>query len=236
MASSAITSGMTATESSVPGLYVGASGFSYPSWKPDFYPPDARPQEFLRRYAERLPSVELNTTGYRLPAEEQFERWAEAVPDGFRFAVKMPPSGFRQIATFEERVRRLGNRLGPIRAVVQSARDDGLLELVLGSIDPELRYAFDFRHDSWDVPEVGERVAQAGAVRINAVDGDAPFRYLRFRDPPYADKELHVFASSVSALLASGADVFAYFRHEEAPTAPRYAERLRELVRNAACA
>jgi uncharacterized protein YecE (DUF72 family) len=227
---------MTATESSVPGLYVGASGFSYPSWKPDFYPPDARPQEFLRRYAERLPSVELNATGYRLPAEEQFERWAAAVPDGFRFAVKMPPSGFRQIATFEERVRRLGDRLGPIRAVVQSARDDGLLELVLGSIDLELRYAFDFRHDSWDAPEVGERVAQAGAVRINAVDGDAPFRYLRFRDPPYADKELRVFASSVSALLASGADVFAYFRHEEAPTAPRYAERLRELVRNAACA
>lgn len=227
---------MTATEPSVPRLYVGASGFSYPSWKPDFYPADARPQEFLRHYAERLPSVELNTTGYRLPAEEQFDRWAAAVPDGFRFAVKMPPRGIRQIAGFEERVRRLGDRLGPVRAVVQSVRDDGALEILLGSIDPELRYAFDFRHDSWEVPEVDDRLAQAGVVRVNAADGGAAFRYIRFRNPPYSEEDLQVFAASVSELLAKGADVFAYFRHEEAPTAPRYAERLRELVRNAACA
>ena len=59
------TSGMTATATRVTGAYVGASGFSYPSWKPGFYPADAKPPEFLRRYAERLPSVELNTTGYR---------------------------------------------------------------------------------------------------------------------------------------------------------------------------
>lgn len=227
---------MTATRPSVPGLYVGASGFSYPSWKPDFYPADARPQEFLRHYAERFPSVELNTTGYRLPAEEQFDRWAAAVPDGFRFAVKMPQRGIRQIATFEERVRRLGDRLGPIRAVMQSARDDGLLDLFLGSIDPELRYAFDFRHDSWNVSEVDERLAQVGAVRVSAADGVATFRYLRFRDPPYPEEELQVLAASVSRLLANGADVFAYFRHEEAPTAPRYAERVRELVRNSASA
>jgi hypothetical protein len=61
------TSGMTAIPARVTGAYVGASGFSYPTWKPDFYPADARPEEFLRRYAERLPSVELNTDGLPAP-------------------------------------------------------------------------------------------------------------------------------------------------------------------------
>ena len=77
---------MTATGSSLTGLYVGTSGFSYPSWRGGFYPADARPREFLRHYAARLPSVELNSTFYQLPSEEQFERWAAETPPGFRFA------------------------------------------------------------------------------------------------------------------------------------------------------
>src|SRR5919197_6059185 len=176
---SGITSGVTATPASVTGLYVGASGFSYPSWRPGFYPAAVQPSEFLRYYGTRLPSVELNTTGYRLPAEELFDRWAAQTPPAFRFAVKMPPRGLRALGTFEERVRRLGDRLGPIRVVVPSARDDGLLELVLGSVDPALRYAFDFRHDSW--AGVEGRLAAAGAVRVTALGDDAPFRYLRLR-------------------------------------------------------
>jgi uncharacterized protein YecE (DUF72 family) len=227
---SVITSGVTATEASVPGLYVGASGFSYASWKPGFYPADTHPQAFLRYYAERFRTVELNTTGYRLPSEEQFERWAAEVPSGFRFAVKMPPRGFRELVTFEERVRRLGDRLGPIRAVVQSARDDGLLELVLGSLGPALGYAFDFRHDSWSSPEVEARLAAAGAVRVGALDAAGDFRYLRFRDPPYDGEALAGLAAEIRPLLAAGVEVYCYFRHEDEPTAPHYAERLYSLV------
>ena len=58
------------------------------SWRPGFYPAEVKPPDFLRHYSERLPSVELNTTGYRLPAEDQFRRWAEQVSEGFRFSVK----------------------------------------------------------------------------------------------------------------------------------------------------
>ena len=78
--------------SAFPGrLAIGSSGWSYPSWRPDFYPAGTANEDFLSFYAARLPTVELNSTGYRLPSEEQFVRWAEQVPDGFRFAVKMPP-------------------------------------------------------------------------------------------------------------------------------------------------
>jgi uncharacterized protein YecE (DUF72 family) len=231
MVCSGITSGVTATPASVTGAYVGASGFSYPSWRPDFYPTELQPSEFLRYYAGRLPSVELNTTGYRLPAEELFDRWAAQTPPAFRFAVKMSPSGLRRLATFEERVQRLGDRLGPIRVVIQSGRDDGLLEFVLGSVNPELRYAFDFAHDSW--AGVENRLAAAGAVRVNALEGDAPFRYVRLREPPYDDSELAVWAERLRPLLAEGVTVYCYFRHEDEPTAPRYAERLLELLARA---
>ena len=222
-----MTSGVTAISSSVTGLYVGTSGWSYPSWKPGFYPPEAKPAEFLRYYAERLPTVELNTTGYRLPAEQQFERWAAATPPGFRFAPKLNAYRLSEIGTFEERARRLGDRLGPIRVLVGSARDEGFLKLALGSIDPELRIAFDFRHDSWTgistaLPE--------NAVCVNDLDAAAPFRYLRLRKPPYTEDDLREWAVRVRSLVVDDIDVYLYFRHEDEPTAPRYAERLRELV------
>ena len=71
---SGITSAVVDTSASLSGAYVGTSGWSYPSWRPDFYPGGTRPEDFLRHYAERFATVELNTTGYRLPAEGQFER------------------------------------------------------------------------------------------------------------------------------------------------------------------
>ena len=204
-------------------LSVGTSGWSYPSWRGDFYPEGLPSEDFLGFYAQRLLSVELNSTGYRLPSEEQFARWAEAVPDGFRFAVKAPPRALRDFGTFEERVSRLGDRLGPVRVVVTSSRDDGLLTLLLGSTD--LRVALDLRHESWAGVDVSP------AVRTNDWHADAPFRYLRFREPPYSEPQLAGIAARVRPLLAAGVEVFAYFQHEDAPTAPAYASRLLELVR-----
>jgi uncharacterized protein YecE (DUF72 family) len=212
---------------SVEGPYVGTSGWSYPSWKPGFYPAEAKPADFLAHYAGRLPTVELNTTGYRLPAEGQFERWAAQTPAGFTFAPKLNAYRTSDLATFEERVRRLGDRLGPIRAVVGSKRDEGLLALMLGSLDPALRIAFDFRHDSW---EGVESELPANAVRVGDLDARAPFRYLRFRDPPYEEAELAEWAERVRPLIEDGIEVYCYFRHEDEPTAPRYAERFLTLV------
>ena len=216
---------MTATPTSLDRLYVGASGWSYPSWKPGFYPAHARPADFLAFYAQRFRTVELNTTAYRLPAEEQFRRWADQVPDGFRFAVKMPAYRLDAIGTFVERAAVLGDRLGPLRVVVQSSRDDGFLALLVGSLDPDIALAFDFRHDSW----AGVKLP-ANAVRVDDLGGEAAFRYLRFRDPPYDDDALAGWADRVRELVADGFDVYCYFRHEQEPSAPRYAARLLELV------
>jgi uncharacterized protein YecE (DUF72 family) len=225
------TSGMTATTASVPGLYVGTSGWSYPTWRGGFYPEKARPAEFLRFYSERFSSVELNTSFYQLPAEEQFRAWAEQTPPGFRFAVKMTGrithSGqLGLVGTFCERVRLLGERLGPVLVQLPATRprDDGFLALLLGSLDPELEVAFEFRHESWagaDVP-----------VTVNSLEGEAPFRYLRLREPPYDDAALKALAERLQPLLDRGIRIYCYFKHEDEPTGPAYAERLLELLRS----
>jgi uncharacterized protein YecE (DUF72 family) len=204
---------------------VGTSGWSYPTWRPGFYPAGTDSRDFLSFYGQRFGTVELNTTGYRLPAEEQFRRWAEQVPEGFEFAVKLPGNRPQTVAAFEERVRVLGDRLGPVRVVLTNARDDGMLELLLGSLDPSLRLAFDLQHPSWEGVE--ERLAAAGAVRVDDVEHEARFRYLRLREPPYGEEDLVELAKRVRTLTEP---TYLYFRHEDAPTAPAYAQRLLELL------
>ena len=208
-------------------MHVGTSGWSYPSWKPGFYPAGTDSRDFLRHYAEHFSTVELNTTGYRLPAEEQFRRWAEQTPDGFTFAPKLAGNRPKLLSEFGPRVRFLGERLGPIRVQLISARDEGMIELILGSLDPGLRVAFDLAHESWDGIE--PRLAEAGAVRVNDLEHEAPFRYVRFREPPYGDADLEGWAARLRDV---DAPAFVYFRHEEEPTAPRYAERFLELLRS----
>ena len=223
---------MTATRGT---LYAGSSGFSYPSWRGAFYPADAKPETFLRHYAERVNVVELNNTFYRVPEENQFDRWAAQTPPGFRFAVTMSRrlTGGGRVEGVDEfcrMARRLGDRLGPLRVKVPQARDDGFLRLFLDSLDPEIPVALDFRHDSWDDAEVTARLDERGAIRVDALDADASFRYLRLREPPYDEEALGLLQRKIRPLLDGGVDVYAFFRHEDEPTAPRYAERLRELV------
>ena len=206
-------------------MHVGTSGWSYPSWKPGFYPPGTDSKEFLRFYAGRFSTVELNTTGYRIPAEGQFVRWAEQTPPEFRFAPKLAGNRPGLLADFGPRVAALGDRLGPIRVSLISARDEGMIELILGSLDPRLQVAFDLAHPSWDGIE--PRLAAAGAVRVNDLKHDAPFRYVRFRDPPYDDAALREWAPRIRQV---DVPLYAYFRHEDAPTAPAYADRLLELL------
>ncbi|MDX6466691.1 MAG: hypothetical protein QOI27_1731 [Gaiellaceae bacterium] len=203
----------------------GTSGWSYPTWRPGFYPAGLDPAAFLGFYAERFRTVELNTTGYRLPAEEQFRRWAGQAPDGFEFAPKLPGHRLRGLDEFNARMAALGDRLGPVRVSLKSARDEGALELLLGSLDPSMRLAFDLEHPSWDGIET--RLANAGAVRVNDLDHPAPFRYLRLRQPPYDESALQELAARLQAVAEPA---YVYFRHEDEPTAPGYAARLIELL------
>jgi len=195
-------------------IRVGTSGWSYPTWRPGFYPAGMQQSEFLRYYADRFDTVELNVTGYRLPSAEQFRRWAEAVPPDFRFAVKLPLARADRAAAFFERVEGLGDRLGPIRVVVEGPRDEGLVAFVAGSAPPGAELAWDLRDSSWDGIE--------GLVRVDDFEAE-PFRYVRLREPPYSDTQLAAIAERLRA------PAYVYIRHEDEPSAPAIAARLLTL-------
>jgi uncharacterized protein YecE (DUF72 family) len=180
-----------------------------------FYPEGLQPPEFLSFYAERFDTVELNSTGYRLPSADQFRRWAAAVPEGFEFAVKFSLTRLDRVTTFLERVLSLGDRLGPVRIVYQGPRDDGTLSFVRGSVPDDVRLAWDFRDDSW--------AGVDGVVKVNDPAAE-PFRYLRLREPPYSDDELRDLAATIRD------PAYVYVRHEDEPTAPAIADRLRALL------
>jgi hypothetical protein len=134
----------------------------------------------------------------------------------------MPITRLDRIGTFVERVRALGDRLGPIRVTIQQPRDEGLLAFLLGSLDPGLPVAFDFRDPSWEDAAV--------PLRVNALEAEGRFRYLRYRDPPFDDAFFTTEGNRLRPLLDAGVDVYAYFRHEDAPVAPAAAERLRATL------
>jgi uncharacterized protein YecE (DUF72 family) len=206
----------------VPDVHVGTSGWAYPSWKPGFYPPATPARDFLAFYAQRFRTVELNTTGYRLPAESQVRAWAQRTPPGFKFAPKLNAHARAPVAAFAQRMAALGDRLGPARLLVANARDDALLARLHAALGAGVRVAWDLRHPSWESAEL-----PAGTVAVGDVAPGVPFHYLRLREPPYTHAELEAWAERIAALEG---EVFVYLRHEDEPSAPRYARRLAELV------
>lgn len=216
-------------------LYAGVAGFSYASWRGSFYPTSAKQGDFLRLYAERLPSVELVGVFYRIPPKETFARWASETPGEFRFGIKMNRrlALFGNLALapdFVESISVLGEKLGPVRAQLARARDDGFLQRLLGALPPGIRLAVDLPDESWEAPEVDALLEAAGAARVNALDSGPGFRYLRLRDPPYDDDALADLAASLRPLLADGIDIYCYFKHEDEPRGALYAERLLQLL------
>lgn len=69
-------------------ILAGTSGFSYAEWRGRFYPEGLPNDQMLRFYSERLPSVEINNTFYRMPKPEMLAAWADDAPVNFTFALK----------------------------------------------------------------------------------------------------------------------------------------------------
>jgi Protein of unknown function DUF72 len=116
----------------------------------------------------------------------------------------------------------LGDRLGCVRVVLEGARDDALLErLATGLAGVPL--ALDLR-DEWHGAATGPETIEVGDLETAS-----DWCYLRFRDPPYDETALAGIAERLRPVVDRGTRVFAFFRHEDEPTAPLAALRLLEL-------
>ena len=70
--------------------YLGCPSWSENAWREYLYPQSARPAEFLGLYSQVFNAVEGNTTFYARPAAATVQRWAETMPEHFRFTAKFP--------------------------------------------------------------------------------------------------------------------------------------------------
>jgi uncharacterized protein YecE (DUF72 family) len=228
-------------------LYAGTSGYSYPSWKPGFYPKNVPNSKFLEYYASRLNLVEVNYTFRQLAKAATFEKWVASTPDGFVFSPKAHNriTHILRLKDAEEFTRiflgtlapiREARRLGPILIQLPPTlkADTELLKNFVRLLPREDRFAFEFRNESWFAEDVFSILRDHNAALCLAESEEretpevitADFVYFRLRKPEYSGSELDAIAEKTRRYREKGLNVYALFKHEETPAGAVCAERL----------
>src|SRR5574338_46529 len=158
-------------------LFAGASGYSFKEWKGTFYPLDMKPDGMLTFYSERLPTVEINNTFYRMPKVEVLESWSRITPGSFRFAIKASrrithfahlraDRAADSVAFLYRCLESLGAKRGPVLFQLPPTLKKDLPRLrdFLALLPAAHRAAFEFRNETWFADEVYDLVKQAGAA------------------------------------------------------------------------
>jgi uncharacterized protein YecE (DUF72 family) len=228
-------------------LFVGTSGWAYPSWKPDFYPAKLAQKKFLGYYATQLNTVEVNFTFRQLVKESTIQNWIQETPPHFRLGIKA-----HQVITHIKRLKGTEDFLPRFLSTIEPLAATGKLGPVLFQLPPNLKAdaellkaflallprtlpaAFEFRHDSWFSDTTWELLRSHGVALCVAETEErttpdvvtAASAYYRFRKPSYTEEESRAIAARVKEHLNAGRDVFAYFKHEETPAGALYAVNL----------
>jgi uncharacterized protein YecE (DUF72 family) len=235
---------------------IGCSGWNYGHWRERVYPKGLPQRRWLEHYAHLFDTVEVNSTFYRLPRREAVAGWVAQSPPGFLFAVKASRylTHVKRLRDMDQGVERFYERieplvrspkLGPVLWQLPPTfrRDDERLASALERLPPG-RHCFEFRHESWFVPET------YGLLRdydVALVVGDHPERpwqgheltagwtFIRFhygsrgRNGNYSERELDEWAGRIEAWQRR-AEVFAYFNNDWNAYAVRNALSLRSKI------
>jgi uncharacterized protein YecE (DUF72 family) len=230
-------------------IRIGTSGFSYKEWRGDFYPGDLPDREFLRFYATRFDSVEIDSTFYRMPNAKTIDGWKNATPEDFQFALKasqqithreqlrVPSDALRYllgiIAPLEHRLGYLLVQLPPY-----SKCDLGRLTAFLAVATPVVHVAVEFRNDTWcreGTYDVLRRYGAALCIRdddlgTTPTEITAPFTSVRLRRSQYDAAHREEWQQRIHGWADAGVDVYAYLKHENNPEAPRIAQEFAEAL------
>ena len=228
-------------------FWIGTSGFQYTEWKGNFYPDDLPTAKMLPFYAERFSTTEINYTFHRIPAPKTIENWKMLTPGNFRFALKAPQkithwSKLRDCADrleyFLKVVGELGERLGPVLFQLPPTfkKDADVLNSFLREL-PDMRAAFEFRHESWFDNEIFN-LLKSRNVALCIADTDvlatpkqitADYGYFRLRREDYTKSDIEGWADFVREQRSNWRDAFIYFKHEERGIGPKLAKQMMEL-------
>ena len=145
-------------------LYLGCPIWAYKGWVGSLYPEGTKQSDFLREYARRLTTVEGNTTFYAVPNEETLARWAEEMPETFRFCPKLPRTishagqlqpRLEEAHAFIQVMSRLDARLGPMFLQLPPRYSPKLLDdlgTFLEAWPADVPLAVEVRHPAWFKP------------------------------------------------------------------------------------
>ena len=232
-------------------ILVGTSGWSYKEWKGSFYPAKMPAEEMLHFYAGHFPTVEVNNSFYRIPAERVLAGWAEQVPEKFRFVMKASRRITHNnrlndedgsLGYFLRAVNPLGERLGPTLFQLPPTfkKDMDRLRTFLDKLPKRWAAATEFRHPSWFDEEVYDLLRSRG-VALVAVDEDdsedkgaplvatAGWGYLRLRRSAYDTAMLQSWAARIRQQEWNEAYVF--LKHEDgSPRGPDAAAAMEEIL------
>jgi uncharacterized protein YecE (DUF72 family) len=240
-------------------IRVGIGGWNYPPWRGTFYPKGVSQARELEYAASKLGAIEINSTFYSRQAPASWQKWAAAVPDDFRFAVrasrycvtrpKLADAGEGIGNFFAQGIERMGGKLGPVLWMLaarrQFDRDDiaaflKLLPEKLGAIP--LRHAIEARHESFRDEAFAKLCRNRGVAVVYGDDDDFPcidmdtadFRYARLQRMSEAVKTGYASADlDRFAAMARGwgKDAFVFMINGAKVRAPAAALALQDRLR-----
>jgi uncharacterized protein YecE (DUF72 family) len=237
-------------------LRIGCSGWIYRSWAGAFYPQGCPQRRWLEYYATVFDTVEVNTTFYRLPKRDAVAAWVRRTPADFVFTVKASRylTHVKRLRDMEQGIERFYERLAPLVETPKMGpvlwqlppnfrRDDDRLAAALQQLPPG-RHAFEFRDESWFVPEVLDLLRVHGVALTIAHRPDRPWQTFdltadftivrlhygaRGRRGNYSETELREWADRIDGWRRR-VDTFVYFNNDWEAFAPRNAARLKQLL------
>lgn len=229
-------------------IQTGMSGYAYKEWRGSLYPADLPIDGMLSAYASHFPTVEINSSFYRMPSEKVLLDWASRVPAGFSFSLKASRRithnhRLKDVDDLMDYVVRnaavLGHRLGPMLFQLPPTmkKDVDRLRGFLALLPADWRIALEWRHDSWQDDEVYSLLRQHGVAAVTAefedaipqVHPTADWGYLRLHRPGYTREALRAWAERIQA--QDWEQCWVYFQHEEGVAGPHVALEFQEMTR-----
>lgn len=242
-------------------FYIGTMGFSYRDWAGPFYPPGLPVSEFLSYYNRIFNAVEIDSTFYGTPSLTSVIRWRESTANKFRICLKVPrvithDSGLvgadEEMVRFKDVISNLQEKLGVVLLQFPpsfSNENTILLGDFLKTHCMDMRFAVEFRHPSWYIPQTADMLSEldicwvatefTGVPRIVEITTDIIFvrlvgKHGRFRthDKEQIDvtPKLEDWWEWIRSEIDRIREVYVFFNDDFSGHAPASANRLKEIV------
>lgn len=227
------------------GTRIGTAGWSIARSDAEAFPADGT---MLERYSRVFGAVEVNSSFYRAHRPSTWAKWAESVPERFRFAVKIPKTITHEaklvgidtlVASFAGEVRQLGGKLAvllvqlPPRLELDAEVATRFFETLRNAVDAEI--VVEPRNATWFGAEADAMLEALRLARVAADPALDPaagrpggwpgLRYWRLHGSPemyrssYDDEAIDVYAAHIRTATRDGAEAWCMFDNTAAAQA-----------------